>query len=84
MSCPYLEKGWTARCHAFNGGGVGLDSLERESICFSGEFSDCPFLFTRGPGEPKKSVSSKAWVGIPQKFLTRDNAARDLRKTRAG
>ncbi len=45
MSCPYLEKGKIARCHAFAGTGLKLN--ERETDCFSGEFSECSLLFAR-------------------------------------
>lgn len=47
MSCPCLEKGRTAYCHAFGNERVGLDSSENLEVCFSGEFSDCSFLSLR-------------------------------------
>jgi hypothetical protein len=45
MSCPYLEKGKTAYCHAFGGERLAVESPEIEDFCFSGEFSECSFLF---------------------------------------
>ncbi len=53
MSCPYLEKGRIARCHAF--AGIGLKLPEGDVDCYSGEFTDCPLLFSRslrGRGYP--------------------------------
>ena len=47
MSCPYLEKGRLIRCHAFGEGGIEVGALESEHSCFSGEFSNCPFLFSQ-------------------------------------
>jgi hypothetical protein len=45
MSCPYLEKGKTAYCHAFGDKKLAVESSEVEDSCFSGEFSECSFLF---------------------------------------
>ena len=45
MSCPYLEKGKMAYCHAFGGQRLMVDSSESEAVCFSGDFSECSFLF---------------------------------------
>ncbi len=45
MSCPYLEKGKTAYCHAFGDNRLAVESTEIEDFCFSGEFSECSFLF---------------------------------------
>ncbi len=45
MSCPYLEKGKTAYCHAFGDKRLAVESSEIEDFCFSGEFSECSFLF---------------------------------------
>lgn len=44
MSCPYLEKGRIARCHAFGSEGLGVESSEFEEVCFSGEFGECSFF----------------------------------------
>jgi hypothetical protein len=46
MSCPYLEKGRVAYCHAFGGQRLGVESSESETVCFSGDFSECSFLFS--------------------------------------
>ena len=45
MSCPYLEKGKTAYCHAFRDQKLAVESPEVAEFCFSGDFSECPFLF---------------------------------------
>lgn len=45
MSCPYLEKGKTAYCHAFGDQKLAVESPEFAEFCFSGEFSECSFLF---------------------------------------
>jgi hypothetical protein len=45
MSCPYLEKGRMAYCHAFGGQRLVVESSESEAVCFSGDFSECSFLF---------------------------------------
>jgi hypothetical protein len=45
MSCPYLEKGKTAYCHAFGEQKLAVESPEFSESCFSGEFGECPFLF---------------------------------------
>ncbi len=45
MSCPYLEKGRMAYCHAFEGQRLVVESSESEAICFSGDFSECSHLF---------------------------------------
>ena len=49
MSCPYLEKGKTAYCHAFGDNRLAVDSSETGDFCFSGEFSECSFLFVPIP-----------------------------------
>jgi hypothetical protein len=51
MSCPYLEKGKTAYCHAFGGERLGVVKSDNEGVCFSGEFSECSFLFSPISGE---------------------------------
>jgi hypothetical protein len=64
MSCPYLEKGWRARCRAFGNQGIGIKLPDMEDACFSGEFSECAFLFAPGPGPGKKAlgpVSPQPW-----------------------
>jgi len=45
MSCPYLEKGKKAYCHAYGDKRLAVESSEIEDFCFSGEFSECPFFF---------------------------------------
>jgi len=45
MSCPYLEKGKKAYCHAYGDKRLAVESPEIEDFCFSGEFSECSFLF---------------------------------------
>jgi len=45
MSCPYLEKGKTAYCHAYGDKRLSVVSSGFEDSCFSGEFSECSFLF---------------------------------------
>jgi hypothetical protein len=45
MSCPYLEKGKTAYCRAFGDKKLAVGSSGTEDFCFSGEFSECSFLF---------------------------------------
>jgi hypothetical protein len=57
MSCPYLEKGWRARCRAFGNQGIGIKLPDMEDSCFSGEFSECAFLFAPVPGPGKKALS---------------------------
>jgi len=53
MSCPYMEKGKTAYCHAYGNGGLGVGSMENE-ICFSGEFCECAILFLPESGQPER------------------------------
>jgi hypothetical protein len=48
MSCPYLEKGKKAYCHAFGDEGIEVEKSDIEGVCFSGEFSECSFLFSPG------------------------------------
>ena len=59
MSCPYLEKGRKAYCHAFGGEGLGVENSDVEGFCFSGEFSECSFLFSPVSGEYRKSREPK-------------------------
>lgn len=47
MSCPYLEKGKIAYCHAFGEERIEVEKSDIEEACFSGEFSDCSFFFSR-------------------------------------
>jgi hypothetical protein len=56
MSCPYLGKGKVARCLAFGGIGLQIQDREGDADCFSGDFSDCAFLFS--PHPPKFSGTS--------------------------
>jgi len=53
MSCPYLERGKTAYCHAYGAAGLGIGAAENE-ICFSGEFGECAMLFIPETGERGK------------------------------
>jgi hypothetical protein len=59
MSCPYLEKGRKAYCHAFGGEGLGVENSDVEGFCFSGEFSECSFLFSQGLVNRGKAGSIK-------------------------
>jgi hypothetical protein len=55
MSCPCLEKGRMAYCHAFGNEKLGVDSSELLEVCFSGEFSECAFLSLRLLNESEKN-----------------------------
>ena len=59
MSCPYLEKGKTAYCHAFGDKRLAVDSSETEDFCFSGEFSQCSFLFRPNPVQYRKITGQR-------------------------
>ncbi len=59
MSCPYLEKGRIAFCHAFGEEGIKVEKSEIEGVCFSGEFSECSFLFSPVSGEYRRSRGQK-------------------------
>jgi hypothetical protein len=59
MSCPYLEKGKTAYCHAFGEKRLAVDSSETEDFCFSGEFSECSFLFVPTPVQYRKITGQR-------------------------
>lgn len=59
MSCPYLEKGKTAYCHAFGEKRLAVDSSETEDFCFSGEFSECSFLFVPTPVHYRKITGQR-------------------------
>ena len=59
MSCPYLEKGKTAYCHAFKGERLGVVKSDNEGVCFSGEFSECSFLFSPVSGEYRRRRGQK-------------------------
>jgi hypothetical protein len=67
MSCPYLEKGKTAYCHAFGNQRLGVESSGVEVVCFSGEFSECSFLFVPLSVEYEKSKGQKNLVPKPFK-----------------
>jgi hypothetical protein len=76
MSCPYLEKGKTAYCHAFGNERLGVESSEVEAFCFSGEFSECSFLFLPQSVEYGKSKGQKSFVPKPNKaFFRRDKSS---------
>ncbi len=59
MSCPYLEKGITAYCHAFGDKRLAVESPEIEDFCFSGEFSECSFLFVPPSIQYKKNMGER-------------------------
>jgi hypothetical protein len=59
MSCPYLEKGIVARCRAFGKIGLRIDAREEETDCFSGDFSDCSFLYKAYSPKPSKGSTPK-------------------------
>lgn len=63
MSCPYLEKGIVARCRAFGKVGLRIGVREGESDCFSGDFSDCSFLYNTYSPKTSKGSASKPWRG---------------------
>ena len=65
MSCPYLEKGKTAYCHAFGDKRLAVDSSETEDLCFSGEFSECSFLFVPVPVQYRKMTGQKNYLPDP-------------------
>jgi len=62
MSCPYLEKGKTAYCHAFGDKRLAVDSSETEDFCFSGEFSQCSFLFLPIPVQYRKITGQRNFL----------------------
>ena len=65
MSCPYLEKGKTAYCHAFGEQKLAVESTEFADFCFSGEFSECSFLFLPLPLEHAKNRGRKNFLPVP-------------------
>ena len=70
MSCPYLEKGKTAYCHAFGDKKLAVDSSEIEDFCFSGEFSECSFLFASPSAESRRRPrGQKNWEAILFNYL---------------
>lgn len=76
MSCPYLEKGRTVYCHAFGNGGLRVESSEIQAFCFSGEFSECSFLFVPLSVEYGKSKGQKNSGPKPGKaFFRRDKSS---------
>jgi hypothetical protein len=68
MSCPYLEKGKTAYCHAFGDKRLAVDSSETEDFCFSGEFSECSFLFVPIPVQYRKITGQRSSLPGPFKI----------------
>jgi hypothetical protein len=64
MSCPYLGKGKVARCLAFGRIGLQIQDREGDADCFSGDFSDCAFLFSPHPPKPSITSSIKALPGL--------------------
>jgi hypothetical protein len=84
MSCPYLEKGRKAYCHAFGGEGLGVEKSDNEGVCFSGEFSECSFLFSPVSGEYWKSKRpKKIEPGAFQNFFLGNKTAK-LKGTNRG
>ena len=74
MSCPNLERGKVARCRALGGEGLGVESPEFEEICFSGEFSKCPFLSLPVWREKWKNIGSRnssVWLSRAFEFGSR-------------
>ena len=69
MSCPYLEKGKMAYCHAFGGQRLMVDSSESEAVCFSGDFSECCFLFVPLSVEHEKGKGQKTFTPRHPKAL---------------
>ncbi len=67
MSCPYLEKGKTAYCHAFGDKRLAVESTEIEDFCFSGEFSECFFLFVPPSVQHGKSTRQSNFLPEPSK-----------------
>ena len=67
MSCPYLEKGKTAYCHAFGDKRLAVDSSETEDFCFSGEFSECSFLFVSPSLQHRKNTGQSNFLPGPLK-----------------
>ena len=65
MSCPYLEKGRIAYCHAFGGEGIEVKKTDVEGVCFSGEFGECSFLFLPPPLEYAENRGRKNWLPVP-------------------
>ena len=67
MSCPYLEKGKTAYCHAFGDKRLAVESSAIEDFCFSGEFSECSFLFVPLSAQYGKNAVQKNSLSGPFK-----------------
>jgi hypothetical protein len=68
MSCPYLEKGKTAYCHAFGDKRLAVDSSVSEDFCFSGEFSECSYLFVPIPVQYRKITGQNNSLAGPFKI----------------
>jgi hypothetical protein len=64
MSCPYLEKGRTAYCHAFGAQKLAVESPELAEFCFSGEFCECSFLFLPPSLESAKNRGQRNFFPI--------------------
>jgi hypothetical protein len=68
MSCPYLEKGKMAYCRAFGDQKLKVESPEFAESCFSGEFSECSFLFLLPSSAYPKNRGQKNFLpGSPRK-----------------
>jgi hypothetical protein len=64
MSCPYLGKGKVARCLAFGRIGLRIQDREGDADCFSGDFSDCPLLFSPHLFKRSRTSSIKDVPGL--------------------
>ena len=71
MSCPYLEKGKTAYCHAFGDQKLAVESPELAEFCFSGEFSECPFLFLPPSFAFAKNKGQRNFLSVSLEGLSR-------------
>lgn len=80
MSCPYLERGWIARCFAFGNEGMEVPSADGAIDCFSGEFSQCPFLVLAFPAK----LGRKGRKRISELETLKNFRLRDWREERNG
>ncbi len=71
MSCPYLEKGIVARCRIFGKIGLRIEAREEETDCFSGDFSDCSFLYTGYSPKTSREYIRKAMPGLKHNMTER-------------
>jgi hypothetical protein len=61
MSCPYLVKGIVARCCVSGKMGLMIDAMEEDTDCFSGNFSDCSFLYNAYPLKKSRNSTPKTF-----------------------